>query len=825
MPCDSFLLDPRGSHSLQRWRPVGVIRESASEDHDLSSSDTQVESLLGRSSEQEETALKTLDDVLKSTLAIASDMLEPVSVENLSQKPVSRKRGNRGCFDLTTAVFCGGLAFDAYVEPPRNSSRWEKGSTGLQVAFVSNAFTRQLYQGLVEITVERCTGLPDDDNAAEKLLTGSGVDACVLVAAVEGSWKEDIDLLEKKQYHDGIQGLSGAAHVVRSSTAWANVNEQKSKNSKKMNGKALPYHVPGGFGRGGQAVWPEPEPFYLYVQDPANARLVFTVMDEDSIGEGSPVGSTWRKLSDLIPQAGLSREQTLRELKGELLAKAKEMDVRDLSADNKIRLGIKSWQGQLKLTSKPRKKDKNGQILGAAAAGAYLAGPVGAAAGAVLANMYEGEIQGTIHAKIRYLPIPDVPVERKKYTVLGGMEGITWGDLFEKYTMEQVEKRESSFFGINDLEHCFFLNHERTGATCAVYRSLEKRLIVVSFRGTCTPIDLVTDASIVQDAWIKGEETDKPWVAKVHSGFRSSLESISRRLKELLLATVPPGDAISDYDMLVTGHSLGGALATLFTADIGQYGIDAGRSLPQLEDSDPWWKSLAGSLVGQTVNTDDRWASPPRPKSLRVYSFGSPRVGNKVFTELFDALVDEGMIQQAYRVVNGEDVVTRMPRSVNALVFGEINYDHCGATVLVGQPSDESEAPLLWIEGESDDRQCPVRDGVALTSPLAEGTLLADLYNATRETFSEESPLSWEKITRAASKFSDRFRTIKAVDVTSILGIDKDFTEREMKMVRSIFAGEALKHHMEDEYYSAIGRACGFIARIGENIEKMNSIT
>mmetsp|Transcript_24965 Transcript_24965/g.37249 ORF Transcript_24965/g.37249 Transcript_24965/m.37249 type:complete len:185 (+) Transcript_24965:13-567(+) len=34
---------------------------------------------------------------------------------------------NSKTFDLSTALFCGGLAFDAYAEPPPNSSRWEKG--------------------------------------------------------------------------------------------------------------------------------------------------------------------------------------------------------------------------------------------------------------------------------------------------------------------------------------------------------------------------------------------------------------------------------------------------------------------------------------------------------------------------------------------------------------------------------------------------------------------------------------------------------------------------------------------------------------------------
>jgi hypothetical protein len=30
-------------------------------------------------------------------------------------------------FDIDTTLFCAGLAFDSYVEPPSNSSRWERG--------------------------------------------------------------------------------------------------------------------------------------------------------------------------------------------------------------------------------------------------------------------------------------------------------------------------------------------------------------------------------------------------------------------------------------------------------------------------------------------------------------------------------------------------------------------------------------------------------------------------------------------------------------------------------------------------------------------------
>ena len=39
-------------------------------------------------------------------------------------KEVCSKNGD---FDVNVALFCAGLAFDAYAKPPANSSRWERG--------------------------------------------------------------------------------------------------------------------------------------------------------------------------------------------------------------------------------------------------------------------------------------------------------------------------------------------------------------------------------------------------------------------------------------------------------------------------------------------------------------------------------------------------------------------------------------------------------------------------------------------------------------------------------------------------------------------------
>lgn len=770
---------------------------------------------------------------------------EAAQIINENLEPSALKLPPSDKFDLETALFCSGLAFDSYIEPPPNSSRWERGSKGMDVAFVSNAYTRNLYKGLLQIQPVKAIGLPDEDDTLESITTGGGTDAYLSVAALEGDWKEDVDMLEKEMYHQGVRDLSGAAHVGRSSTAWSNVDEKKSQMTKKQTGRASAYHIPSSWGRGGQAIWTEDEqPFYLYVQDPASARLVFSIMDDDVVGDGDVIGSAHKKLTELIPQAKLSQKDLIDELKGEMLKKIQSGDMSGMDLDGdlaKVKLGARTYEGTIKMTSKPKLKSKGGQVAAGVAAGAMVAGPIGAAAGYALANMYEGEVKGRIDVKISYLPLPQTPVERKRYTVFGGLPGINWGALYDKFvekaanevgtTSEHECNPLANGFGelqLPDLEQCFFIKHSVTGGCCIVYRSLQKRLIVVSFRGTCEPKDLVTDANLMQEPWVEGEDPKDPATAKVHAGFRKSMVSISRRLKELILAAVAPGEEISDYDMLVTGHSLGGALSTLFTADVGEYGIDAGRALPQLAPSEPWWKSITNTVMGKEAQEGSGNVGPPRPKSLRMYNFGSPRVGNAVFAERFDSMIRDGRIQQGYRVVNGDDIVTRVPRTTAPI---NVNYEHVGSTVMVSKEPAEAEgtdamAPALWIEGESDEAKCPVRDmDFVLNSPLAEGSLLGDLISATTNADDEPSEDQgvFGRFSAVTSKWSERVKNLKAADLASIVGIDKEFSEREFKIIESFAKGQALANHMEDDYYAAMGRASGFKAVVGEDITPLET--
>eukprot|EP00578_Thalassiosira_sp_NH16_P021655 CAMPEP_0181086980 /NCGR_PEP_ID=MMETSP1071-20121207/6035_1 /TAXON_ID=35127 /ORGANISM="Thalassiosira sp., Strain NH16" /LENGTH=919 /DNA_ID=CAMNT_0023168851 /DNA_START=45 /DNA_END=2804 /DNA_ORIENTATION=- len=789
--------------------------------------------------------------------------------DNTSSPPPHRRpTPSQPPFSLPTSLFLAGLAFDSYVEPPPNSSRWERGSSGTNVAFLSAAYTRSLYKGIVEITPLRASDLPDQDDAAESLITGGGVDAALLVSVVEGAWTTDVQKLEKEQFHDGVLDLAGCAHVGRSSTAWSNVDERKARKNRERGGSGA-YHIKSSWGKGGQAVWEDDPPFYLYVQDPKTARVVFTLFDEDVVGGGQPIGSAHRKLAELLP--GAKSDDAVSSLKSQVIEQLK----RSGELQRAIQLRINPDTGEeetivdqdvimqavnesygsgttasIKMSSKPRKKDKGGQRAMGMAAGAMIAGPAGAAVGGILASMYEGEVRGKVEVGLKYTPIPQVDLklkERARYRVKGGLPGVEWGELYEKHvdrsSLSSSSPAGDSRLAGDDLEFCCFVTHDSTGCSCALYRSLERKLICVSFRGTCAPIDLVTDASIAQDAWVEGEDVEVDETVKVHTGFRKSLDSISRRLKELVLAAVAPGEDLSEYDVLVTGHSLGGALATCFVMDVAEYGMDAGRGLPQLEPSEAWWNSIA-SVLGKKVNIGAP-PPPPRPRSLKMYNFGSPRVGNDAFCDKFDSLVESGAIDEAYRIVNDQDVVTRFPRTVNALVLGKIGYDHCGPTVLITELANQiskhddeertssmfREGETLWIEGETNDAACPVRDGNALSNPLGSGSLLGDINTLVKQqednaerNVEKSSSFNLAKLGNIAKDVTGRLKQLSAEDVASVVGIDKSFTQREMKFFQSIFSGAGLSHHMEDKYYQGMGMTCGFAALAGQELVALEEL-
>uniref|UniRef100_A0A914X2F3 Fungal lipase-like domain-containing protein n=1 Tax=Plectus sambesii TaxID=2011161 RepID=A0A914X2F3_9BILA len=151
-------------------------------------------------------------------------------------------------------------------------------------------------------------------------------------------------------------------------------------------------------------------------------------------------------------------------------------------------------------------------------------------------------------------------------------------------------------------------------STCAAYIAIsdKKKQIAVAFRGTTTKSQLLLQAI---DSLSPGEEFFG--IGFVHQYFKNGLSEVWASVNKTLAAP-----KTKDYEVLFTGHSLGGALA-----------------------------SLAAVL---TVKLGFR----PSDK-VKMFSFGQPRVGDSTFAFTYDRLVPF-----SFRIVNKGDIVSHVPKCI-----------------------------------------------------------------------------------------------------------------------------------------------------------------
>lgn len=161
------------------------------------------------------------------------------------------------------------------------------------------------------------------------------------------------------------------------------------------------------------------------------------------------------------------------------------------------------------------------------------------------------------------------------------------------------------------------------------------RQIVIAFRGTrieshqllegadlllLNPDDFRTDGQFLK--------ATGPLGGRVHQGFIRAYEALRPAIQQLL------ANVAEDNQIWLTGHSLGGALATLAAVDLRK------RS------------------------------------SCRLFSFGSPRVGDEVFAAQLADL-------EHFRFVNASDWVPQVPP-------GWLGYVHSGTMITLGSPNEVS---------------------------------------------------------------------------------------------------------------------------------------
>ena len=179
-------------------------------------------------------------------------------------------------------------------------------------------------------------------------------------------------------------------------------------------------------------------------------------------------------------------------------------------------------------------------------------------------------------------------------------------DADEDGGIDDGRSRSGFLAPVNLREYCFI---DKTGIQCAVIVScdtVEAPFAVLVFRGTSAFETWLSNLNTLQAGWDAG--------GLVHAGFKNEFYKIWDELNGRL-SEIPP-----DVPVFYTGHSLGGAMAT-----------------------------LAASLRSPAA----------------VYTFGSPRVGDIAFARSLGEV-------PIFRVVNNRDLVTLLPPSRIPFEFSHV---------------------------------------------------------------------------------------------------------------------------------------------------------
>jgi len=195
-------------------------------------------------------------------------------------------------------------------------------------------------------------------------------------------------------------------------------------------------------------------------------------------------------------------------------------------------------------------------------------------------------------------------------TVESFVDSLKKNGKFEQLSLNETRKKVLSDIAYNvpSGKLARFINDEKSDIQAGITVSENKRRICVVFRGSESKADWRYNLRIM-----KHKLSDN---IKVHSGFYKQLtennvyDTIVSEVKKIL-------EMHPDFSIYITGHSLGGALSTLF-----------------------------GYMLSNEIDNQ-----------ITVVSFASPRVGNYEWKQAFNAKSN----LTHYRVTNNRDIVTAFP--------------------------------------------------------------------------------------------------------------------------------------------------------------------
>jgi hypothetical protein len=192
------------------------------------------------------------------------------------------------------------------------------------------------------------------------------------------------------------------------------------------------------------------------------------------------------------------------------------------------------------------------------------------------------------------------------------------------------------------------LAHDRTSVQGFV--ASNGQVTVIAYRGSTDWIDWLTDLSF---RTVDGRTFDMK--GRIHAGFAKALDGVWLQVLSAIHAV-----GGENQPLWVTGHSLGGAMATLTAVRLGRLGY----------------------------------------KLAPVYTFAAPRNGNDDYAQ--DS--KEWLRGKHFRIINGQDLVPRLPPTVDgAADFAFILSPKLRDAVvknLIGKLRYLHDGDILWFDDE-----------------------------------------------------------------------------------------------------------------------------
>lgn len=183
-----------------------------------------------------------------------------------------------------------------------------------------------------------------------------------------------------------------------------------------------------------------------------------------------------------------------------------------------------------------------------------------------------------------------------------------------------------------------------------IARDDKRKEIVVVFRGSVSPMNFLTDFAGLLVAW-NDSSVEAPAGTQIHMGFQHAWGTVSATV---MAAVKEEASKYPDYNIVVTGHSLGGALSSI------------------------------ASLVIQS--------SLPN-RVVRVYTYGAPRVGNATFARWHNTVIEA---KRNTRVVHSYDGVPTMALEL-------VGFAHHGTEHWAFSPPSASRTHICVEPGELED--------------------------------------------------------------------------------------------------------------------------